>query len=216
MIVCDEEADAVVRMFRWAAADVRPAVIAAYANALRWTTGAGNRWTARQVLTILRNPVYAGLVVTKSGLGKGCHTPLVDRDLYDAAQSLIEARRTGAIGRRVPDSGITWILQGVLHCGNCGRPMSTHTVRTGPCIRAYYRCRSTAGGREAKGVMIPAHIIETAVLSKIGVDAKRIAKEQQSAVRKAIRAAIYDAASGNVNIELVALHGGNMKQGDTE
>jgi len=188
---------------------VRPSVIAAYANALRWTTGGGNRWTARQALSILRNPVYAGLVVTKSGLGKGCHTPLVDREIYDAVQSLMEARRAGA--------GITWILRGLLHCGSCGRPMSTHLVRTGPCIRSYYRCRSTAGGREAcKGVMISAYEIDTAVLSEIGVDPKRIAEEQQSAVREAVRAAVYDAASGNVKIELIALHGGNMKQGDKE
>ena len=32
-----------------------------------------------------------GLVITKSRLGEGCHSPLVDREIYDAVQSLIEA-----------------------------------------------------------------------------------------------------------------------------
>jgi hypothetical protein len=47
--------------------------------------------------------------------------------------------------------------------------MSTHTVRLGPVIRCYYRCRSTAGGREdCKGVMLSAHEVETTVLAEIG------------------------------------------------
>jgi hypothetical protein len=52
--------------------------------------------------------------------------------------------------------------------------------------------------------MISAHEIEIAVLSEIGVDPKRIAKEQQAAVRESVRSAVYDAASGNVKIELIA------------
>ena len=73
-----------------------------------------------------------------------------------------------------------------------------------------YSTSSPIGSRSSRSSM------KTAVLSEIGVDPKRIAKEQQSAVREAVRAAVYDAASGNVKIELIALHGGNMKQGDTE
>ena len=63
LVVCVEEAAAVARMFQWADAGVTPAVIASFANALRWITGAGNPWTARQVLSILTNHTYAGLVV---------------------------------------------------------------------------------------------------------------------------------------------------------
>ena len=59
--------------------------------------------------------------------------------------------------------------------------------------------------------MISAYEIETAVLSEIGAGPKLTSKEQQAAVRAAVRAAVYDAASGNVKIELIAPHGGNMK-----
>ncbi len=217
LIVSDEEAQTVVRMFRWAEAGVTPSVIAGYANALRWITGAGNPWSARQVLAILRNHVYAGLVMHDSRLREGCHPGLIDREVYDRVQNVIAGRRTGVRRRQRTGAGITWILRGLLRCGGCGRLMSTHTVRSGPVIHGYYRCRSTAGGREAcKGVMISAYEIETAVLSGIGAGPKLTSREQQAAVRAAVRAAVYDAASGNVKIELIAPHGGNMKQGDTE
>ena len=209
LVVCDEEADAVARMFRWAEAGVTPSVIAGYANALRWITGGGNPWTARQVLAILGNHVYAGLVMHGSRLRDGCHVALIDREVYDRVQNVIAGRRTHVAGKRASGAGITWILRGLLRCGGCGRLMSTHTVRSGPVIHGYYRCRSTAGGREAcKGVMISAYEIETAVLSEIGGGPKLTSKEQQAAVREAVRAAVYDAPSGNVKIELVAPHGG--------
>ena len=60
--------------------------------------------------------------------------------------------------------------------------------------------------------MISAYEIETAILSEIGAGSKLTSKEQQAAVR----AAVYDAASGNVKIELITPRGGNIKQGDTE
>jgi site-specific DNA recombinase len=140
LVVCDEEAQAVVRMFRWAESGVTPSAIAGYANALRWTTGGGNSWTARQVLAILRNHVYAGLVTHDSRLRQGCHPALIDREAYDDVQRLISGRRTGARRKQSSGAGITWILRGLLRCGGCGRLMSTHTVRSGPAIHGYYRC----------------------------------------------------------------------------
>jgi DNA invertase Pin-like site-specific DNA recombinase len=216
LIVCDDEAQAVVWMFQWAADGVAPSVIAGYAKTLRWITGAGNPWTARQVLAIPRNHVYAGLVMHGSRLRQGCHPALIDRKVYDDVQNLITGRRTGARRRQRSGTDITWILRGLLRCGSCGRLMSTHKVRSGSVVTCFYRCRSTAGGREAcKGVMISAYEIETAVLSEIGAGPKLTSKKQQAAVRAAVRAAVYDAASGNVKIELIAPHGGNMKQGAT-
>jgi site-specific DNA recombinase len=89
LVVCDEEADAVVRMFRWAESGVTPSVIASYANGLRWITGGGKPWTARQVLAILGNHVYAGLVMHGSRLREGCHKALIDREVYDSVQNVI-------------------------------------------------------------------------------------------------------------------------------
>jgi len=204
LVVCDEEAAAVARMFQWADAGVTPGVIASFANALRWITGAGNPWTARQVLSILTNHTYAGLVVHGFAFREGCHPPLIDREVYHRVQNLIAARRTGVPGRHGGRTGITWIVRGLLICGGCGRPMSTHTVRTGPVIRRFYRCRSTAGGREpCKGVMVSAHEIESAVLSEIGTGPNLLSKEQTTAVKERVRRIVYDAATGKVRIEMI-------------
>ena len=82
--------------------------------------------------------------------------------------------------------------------------MSTHVVRAGPVLRRYYRCRSTARGREAcKGVMASAHEIENAVLSVIGANAKLLSKEQCAAVKEMVRGVVYDAGSRSVRIELI-------------
>jgi len=94
LVVCDEEASAVVRMFQWAAQGIAPSVIASYANALGWITGGGKPWTPRQVLSILSNHVYAGLVEYGIGFRQGCHVPLIDRDVYHKVQNWIAARRT--------------------------------------------------------------------------------------------------------------------------
>ena len=117
------------------------------------------------------------LVMHGSRLREGCHRGLLDRELYDRVQNAIAGRRTGVHRRQRSGTAITWILRDLLRCGGCGRLMSTHTVRSGPVIHGYYRCRSTAGGREAcKGFMISAYEIETAVLSEIGSGPKLTSK----------------------------------------
>ena len=203
LVVCDEEAAAVARMFQWADAGVTPAVIASFANALRWITGAGNPWTARQVLSILTNHTYAGLVVHGFAFREGRHPPLIDREIYHRVQNLIAARRTGVPGRHGGRTGITWIVRGLLIRGGCGRPMSTHTVRTGPVIRRYYRRRSTAGGRErCKSVMVAAHEIETVVLTEAGTCPDLTSKEQATAVKDRVRGIVYYAGTGKLRIEM--------------
>jgi len=138
-----------------------------------------------------------------AGFREGCHAALIGREVYQSVQNWIAARRTGAAGRHGGRSGIVWIVLGVLSCGRCGRLMSTHAVRTGPVIRRYYRCRSTAGGREpCKGVMVAAHEIETAVLSQIGGRAHLLSKEQAAAVKERVRGIVYDAETGKVRIEI--------------
>jgi len=204
LVVCEEEASAVVRMFQWAAQGITPSVIASYANALGWITGAGKPWTSRLVLSIIGNHVYAGLVEHGIGFRNGCHSAVIDRELVHQVQNLIVARRTTLPGRRGGSSGIVWIVLGVLSCGRCGRLMSTHTVRRGPVIRRYYRCRSTAGGREpCKGVMVDAHEIETAGLREIGAGHHLLSKEQAAAIKERVRKIDYDADTGKVRIEMI-------------
>lgn len=52
-------------------------------------------------------------------------------------------------------------LRGLLICGQCDRPMSTIVSQRGPISYIYYRCRSTAGGRNScPGVNVGAYELE--------------------------------------------------------
>jgi len=137
---------------------------------------------------------------------EGCHKALVDRELYHRVQDLIADRRTVAPRQRGGRATFPWVLRGILLCGKCCRPMGTHTVRFGPVIRYYYRCRSTAGGREAgKGVMISAGEVEAAVLTEIGVGLSLVSKEQTAKVKEVLRSVTYDPIS---NAELGSTRNG--------
>jgi hypothetical protein len=117
---------------------------------------------------------------------------------------MIAARRNGKSAVRKKPLRLDWLLRGFLHCGTCGRLMSTHSVQVGPVMRCYYRCRSTAGGREAcKGVIVSAPKIENLVLSKIGASPRLVASERVALLREAVREIVYDAASGKVRITLL-------------
>ncbi len=73
LVVREEEAEAIRRMFTLADQGLPPSAIAKFANAQGWVTGSGNPWTARQVLTILTNHTYAGMVEHQNSFYEGCH-----------------------------------------------------------------------------------------------------------------------------------------------
>lgn len=102
----------------------------------------GLSWTASSISAILSNPVYAGYISygrrqvmkvlsdgqviktrprnNKALLYEGRHPPLVDRELYAAAQALRKKRTAStASGKRKPQNP----LAGLIFCSLCGRPM---------------------------------------------------------------------------------------------
>ena len=201
LVIVPEEGEIVSTMFRWAVAKVRPSTIASYANAMGWPTGTGNPWTSRQILFTLTNHVYAGLEVDGYGFREGCHEALIERSLYHDVQNILALRRTRKPGR--VSEHLPWPLLGLAYCGKCGRLLSTHSRRRGSLIYRYYRCRSTAGGREpCKGVLVNAGKIETAVLSAVGLESTGLSsREEQAALRGAIRRVVFSADTGRIKIE---------------
>lgn len=129
LVVIPEEGEIVTRMFQWAASKMTPSTIAADANTQGWRTRKGQPRTARHVLYTLTNHVYAGLVVDGYGYRDGCRQALVERSIYHVVQNLLTLRRSRTPGRTIPP--LPWPLLGLVSCGRCGRPMSTHTIRRG-------------------------------------------------------------------------------------
>ena len=134
----------------------------------------GGRWTARQVITLLHNPVYLGEFADGNQTRPGCHKPLVSPELFAAAHQELEKRRTTTESQRQK-----WCfpLRGKITCPKCKRTLSTYiiTKKHGPQtkrILRYYRCRSTAGGRPpCKGVSYPAWELENYVRQELAEEA---------------------------------------------
>ena len=170
------EAEQVRAIFSMAAAGKRPSAIAEEINGRGWRTKryvawrsgrthGGRLWTARQVVELLRNPVYAGEFRDDRGTRPGCHPPIIDAALFQAAQAALDARRITSAPR---SHAVRWPLRGKIVCPNCGRAMGSYMVTRGDKrakrVYRYYRCRSTAGGQPpCRGIQYPAFEVEAAV-----------------------------------------------------
>lgn len=169
------EARRVRAIFKRAANGQKPAEISRRIDHLGWRTKkwkskrsgkviGGGRWTARQVLSVLRNPVYLGEFADRSSTRPGCHEPIVDREVFQAVQRWLDDRRPRSRRSRQESN---FPLRCKIECPGCRRPLCTYTVthRKGKTTIGYryYRCRSTAGGRApCRGIQLPAGEVEFA------------------------------------------------------
>ena len=170
------EARRVRSIFKHAAAGRLPKQIAFACNKQGWTTKVrvakrsgktvgGGRWTARQILAVLTNPVYVGQFATDDEPRLGGHEPIIARELFDQVQGILAGRRTTNRRERTRQS---FPLRQKVACPRCGRMLTTYTItkRTGPrsgLTYRYYSCRSSAGGRaRCRGIQYSAHHLEAA------------------------------------------------------
>src|SRR5487761_1943957 len=206
LVPVEQEAVIVGWMFERAATGETPAFIAAAANAHGWKTklrigrrsgkhDGGVAWTARQVVATLRNPVYLGQFREKQGVRFGKHDPIVTSDVFAAAAAQLEARRTRTPGKRYE---IEWHLKGRIVCAVCDRPMSPHTIRYRNVLYRYYRCRSTAGGRQPCGHQVSAQAIENAVERNVFPELA-----QESQLWDSIELAAYNHRDGGIRVRLI-------------
>ncbi len=174
------EAPRAAAIFERAARGELPNQIAKDINDLGWptkvyhsrrsgkTTG-GGKWTARQIVDTLRNPVYVGRFADGTDTRDGCHEPIVDQATFDAVQRQLDSRRTTADDRpkRVRHDHLAF--RQTIACPRCGRFLTTYQITKRNTDRAgttrfFYSCRSTAGGRpRCKGIHYPAWEFEQGV-----------------------------------------------------
>jgi hypothetical protein len=178
-----QAATLVTELFAKAAADEKPAAIAAWAN----SRGKDNKdltspsrhsnWNARTVLRLLRNPVYAGYLRGRNDTVRGAHQPIISEEMFNKVQEVIAQHRTRPPTTRPVDSirADPFLLRGLVTCSACERTMTTSASRAlpstttngptrsaSPDIARYYRCRSS---RPCPGRQIAAQRLENGVVS---------------------------------------------------
>jgi DNA invertase Pin-like site-specific DNA recombinase len=103
-------------------------------------TQRGGGWSTATVVSILENPLYAGLVRDGDRLIDAQHDAIISRDRYEEAQRLRKARAQTHRRGRGP-VGQHLFRQGFLRHGECGGGMSPRTDRNKDgTLRETYRC----------------------------------------------------------------------------
>jgi site-specific DNA recombinase len=189
-LVPDPGEAAIVRLiFESYARDRRGARnIASLLNERGHRTTAGGRWSAHQVLRVLVNRVYLGDLAFRGITTSGCHTPVIEPDVFDDARRLLAARGEGHAKRAA--SGSDYLLTGLIRCPSCGSAMlgtrahgRTRTYRYYTCYRRTRYDSTTCGSQR-----IDADAIEDAMTAELaafyrdqhGLIAAAITKAQAS------------------------------------
>lgn len=144
-------------------------------------TGARYPFGMSTVRAILAAPAYAGYISSGDNLFPGLHEPLVDQEIWDAAQAIRASQDRGG-SRAVTHP--TALLSGVVRCACCDGRMWAHSSRgrTGHRIYWYYRCMSVQVRRctALMSRMTPVDVAVAAVIGQLSLpdDVFAIARER--------------------------------------
>ncbi len=111
-------------VFAKAAEGLGPTLLAQWLHDEKVPPPVGDRWHARSVWVILRNPVYVGEVRQRQERLAGHHPALIDQATWDAVQRHLHQRQIGPKVER-PE----FLVDGLLQCPECGEPMRGLFVR---------------------------------------------------------------------------------------
>ena len=137
--------------------------IAKLLNLERIPTKTGREWSVEMVIRILTSPIVAGRVKFDGGVYEGAHEPIVDEDMFKAAQDRLTSRKK--IHHRTLTS--KFLLSGVARCGYCGCLLQTrHKGRN----ENLYRCTGnerTSSSKACRGFAKSARVLDWIVIQKI-------------------------------------------------
>jgi site-specific DNA recombinase len=184
-----------------------------------WTTKAysskrgkphgGLRFQLNTLLRLLTNALYVGKVEHRGEFYEGEHEAIVEPSLWEPIQNQLRAKRLGGRGKSRERQNA--LLNGLLYCHLCDRPM-THTYGAARGRRyRYYRCLRQPDGRQCPGRAVPAPVIEESVLTQLRL---RLGREREavwqhgaaeSLVRRVVERVRYDGLTGAVQLQLLRI-----------
>ncbi len=144
--------------------------VAAWLDGQGLRTRLGGHWSTTSVLLVLRNRAYIGEVSFRGVWGPGAHEPIVERDLFEAAGAILDARASDPALRRTNPTD--YLLSSTnLVCDRCGHPMVGASARGATGHRyAYYICagRAVRGPSACDQARLPKDDLEAAILAQMG------------------------------------------------
>ena len=185
LVVNEREKDLVPVIFRmYAAEHLGARTIANWLNERGQRTRQGRPWSHSSVLTVLRNRAYLGEIYFRGAHHRATHPPLVDPDVFVAAQTLLGERGEDRARRRSNSSD--YLLSGLLFCERCGQRYVGAAANGRSSRYPYYVCytRQRYGVTHCSSDRLPAEELDEAIL-----EALCSVYEQTDLVDEAIRLA---------------------------
>jgi DNA invertase Pin-like site-specific DNA recombinase len=143
MKIIPEEAAIIREIFAWFTKGEKPYAIAVDLNKRGIPTAKGSAWSEASIRRQLKNTRVAGIAVHRGKIiGKGKWPAIIEHPKWDFAQEMLTFRSAAAQKQRETRNRRTYILRGVVICGNCGTAMAG-------CSGTVYRC-SRANRQDGK------------------------------------------------------------------
>lgn len=157
LVVCDEQAAIIKEVFVRYVNGWGHKKLATWLNDIGIKTNRGGAIENRTIEYWLNNPVYHGYVRwTPTGkinrnyhspdciIEKGSHTPIINEELWNAAQSRLQQQKQHYSKNRRESTPTAYTLSGVIRCSACGATMSRVSSKYMQCIKySHGTCKSS-------------------------------------------------------------------------
>ncbi len=166
LLILEQEADTVRTVFREFLRVKSVLRLEEWLRANNIRTRRGNYFLRGPLYTMLRNPLYLGLIRHKTEIYPGEHAGIIDRVTWDKAQSLLDQNTHGQ--RRKERSTQPSLFTGIIFDASDNRYSPTHSNKKG-CRYRYYTSRAAIHKTEhaSSPARIPAPGLENAVTERI-------------------------------------------------
>jgi site-specific DNA recombinase len=123
-------------------------------------------WNKTDVLRVLKNPVYAGMISYKDEVHEAEHDSIIERERWQQAQEILNGKTKS---RRGHPRNHGYLLRGLLYCELCNARYTTASTRKNGKEYRYYRCstKDKRGNTGCTARQIPAGAIEAFVIDRI-------------------------------------------------
>ena len=212
----NDEADVLAGMYADYVNGVGFTTIAARLNTAGYRTRSGRAWGSDGVARVLDSGFAAGLIATGTRTHAthtaGVHPPVID----EATWAAYRGARTARAGIPPRTSAPSYLLTGLIVCGDCGSPMWAN--RLGRTAGYGYVCSRWQRGRDCRCVTVSRAKAETAVKVWLGKVAGDVEAAADLAARRATRTvkATSDADRAGAQLDTTRARLARLTMGWTE